>query len=830
MLGVAALKKDPTASAPYQSLYHLRSAPFSATLAEGAFYADHQREQALDMLQHLTQYSEELLLLIGDSQVGKSALLERYLARAEEHWLTCHLQGVEGDDAGNLFMQIARCFKLRMDALAPDELLGALQEHLSELAEEHTAVLVVDDAQLLSDEALEIISHLALLEGEHGRLVRVVMAGEPALTERLAGERFSALPEPHRIDLAPFDLEGTGAYIAHRLAAAGYSGPELLNPKQVKRIHKHSGGLPGQINIHAHQALSEQSGTASHSGGLLVTSRNALKFGAAAAAVVVALVGLEERLTHRAGDEPVAGQVDERPIVRMGQGGGESSVAMVIRGGESVQITCGGTGIISSAGAAELPARAVESAPAQLGPMITELPGPAMELPPEPVPEAEVAEEESEVTAAESVEPVMNAAAPGAPIELPPPPAIEPIASEAESEPMVVAEAAVPEEKPEAEAEAEPEKVAPRPRIERIEPMPLYGSNEEQVLALVGEGFISGSRVSVAWAGKTKALEPERIEVINQGRVELRLLTGARANNWAVQLTTPEGKRSNIFRFKVQEPEEAPAPVEPTPVTMPEPSEPQAPVVERPEVSPPAAPKPPVVAAPSVTPPAAPTPAKAPTVSAAPVGLQGDAWLRGRNPKHLALQLLATADAAGPAQFAKRHAIPGPLASYTAVRDGKSLHILVQGDYADRASADAAIQRLPRAVRDGGPWPRSFASVQQALPAASSAASSRIKPGSVRDEAWVWSQDPGAMTVQLAAAAERAGLDDVAAKAGAAGDFAVVTTRRNGRPWYLLVAGVYADKDSARRAIEQLPQALRSAGPWSRSFASLQDEMSRSSR
>ncbi len=809
MLGFTARVKDPTASAPYQSLYHLRSAPFSAVPAEGAFYADPQREQALDMLQHLTQYSEELLLLSGESQVGKSALLERYLARAEEHWLTCMVQGGEVGDAGKLFIQIARCFQLRIEGLAADQLLEALRQHLSELAEEKTAVLVVDDAQLMGDEALEMVSHLALLEGEHGRLVRVVLAAEPRLLERLATERFSALPEPHRIDLTPFDLEGTGTYIRHRLAAVGYNGPELLSAKQVKRVHKQAEGLPGRINIFAHQALSEQSGCAAR-GGLLSASRNALKFGAAAVAVAVAVIGLEERLAHRVGEEPNMGQVSERPILRLGQGGAENSVAMVIRGGESVQITCGGSGIISSAAAAELPPRAVESAPAELGPMITELPGPAMEAMPEPEPMPELEPEPEPVTA--EAEPVMGDAPPGSRIELPPIPGVEAEAEpEPEAEPIVVAEA-----RPQPEPEPEPEKVAPRPRIERIEPMPLYGSNEEQKVALIGEGFIPGSRISVAWAGKTKALESERIEVIDQGRVELRLLTGARANNWAVQLTTPEGKRSNIFRFKVQEPEDAPAPIEPAPI---EPiTEPEPPVVEVPVVEQPVAP---VVEAP-----------KAPVAAApAPTGIQGDAWLRARNPKHLALQLLASSDAAALRAFAQRHDIPGPLATYPSERGGKPLHILVQGDYADRAAADAALERLPKAVRDGGPWPRSFASVQQALKAAPAApVRAALKPGNVRDEAWVWSQDPSAVTVQLAAAAERGGLDDVAARAGAAGDFAVVTTRRDGRPWYILVAGVHADKAAAKQAIDALPRALRNAGPWSRSFASLHDEMSRSSR
>lgn len=90
------------------------------------------------MLQHLTQYSEELLLVTGPAGSGKSALLEQYLRRADEDWKVCRVSAVETPDPGQLFLTAARCFGLHTDGVASDALLDALQEHLNRLQQTMT--------------------------------------------------------------------------------------------------------------------------------------------------------------------------------------------------------------------------------------------------------------------------------------------------------------------------------------------------------------------------------------------------------------------------------------------------------------------------------------------------------------------------------------------------------------------------------------------------------------------------------------------------------------------------------------------------------------------
>ena len=124
---------DSADSPPYLPLLKLHTPPFAARAGSRFFYADAERTQYLDMLQHLTQYSEELLLVVGAEGIGKSTLLEKYLERSEEHWQLCRLNGEQGIDLNALFARVAECFAVELAEVDPAQLLAALSQHLDSL-------------------------------------------------------------------------------------------------------------------------------------------------------------------------------------------------------------------------------------------------------------------------------------------------------------------------------------------------------------------------------------------------------------------------------------------------------------------------------------------------------------------------------------------------------------------------------------------------------------------------------------------------------------------------------------------------------------------------
>lgn len=112
------------------------------------------------------------------------------------------------------------------------------------------------------------------------------------------------------------------------------------------------------------------------------------------------------------------------------------------------------------------------------------------------------------------------------------------------------------------------------------------------------------------------------------------------------------------------------------------------------------------------------TPTPTPAPAAAQARSPAEAWLAesraelSRLPgQGYVLQLMATADLSAMHHFVTRQSNSEHLRGYTTLRNGQSLHILVEGFYADRESAAAAISNLPAEQRRAGPWPKQVTTV-----------------------------------------------------------------------------------------------------------------------
>ncbi len=117
-------------------------------------------------------------------------------------------------------------------------------------------VLIIDEAQNLSAEALEQVRLLTNLETETQKLLQIILIGQPELRDSLARPELRQLAQriTARYHLRPLDAHGTGAYLRHRLTTAGAK-RFPFTADAVKRIHHHSGGVPRLINVIAERAL-----------------------------------------------------------------------------------------------------------------------------------------------------------------------------------------------------------------------------------------------------------------------------------------------------------------------------------------------------------------------------------------------------------------------------------------------------------------------------------------------------------------------------------------------------------------------------------------------
>ena len=105
--------------------------------------------------------------------------------------------------------------------------------------------LVVDEAQTLSPELLEEIRLLANIETPSAKLLPLILAGQPELSQRLNEPRLRQLKQriALRCELKPFELKETAIYIASRIRTAGGEASRLFTREAVTMIHESAKGI-----------------------------------------------------------------------------------------------------------------------------------------------------------------------------------------------------------------------------------------------------------------------------------------------------------------------------------------------------------------------------------------------------------------------------------------------------------------------------------------------------------------------------------------------------------------------------------------------------------
>jgi septal ring-binding cell division protein DamX len=610
-----------------------------------------------------------------------------------------------------------------------------------------------------------------------------VLFSDPDISVRLNGPRFANLPPAHRIDLKGLSEADTAGYLQQRMQAAGLAGALPLDSGDLRHIYRASHGIPGLINQQAHQLLQHR-----HQRRIGGTHRQAVKLGIAATAVIGTVLGLQGRVIEMLGGDSQAVSVGgvERPVIRLSEAA--QPWAVVIRDGESIQISCGASGPDTVGVRPTLSTAALSQSSSIISrPMLA----------------ATQATMVSDDEVAEAVAIDTE---------------VDPPEERVEDAPLVVAAASATDSE---------EKIEPLPlQLERVEPNLVIARPQVQRLLVHGQGFVDGSRIALSRAGQVEVLPDEQVTVLDNNTLAIEIETGDSTAGWAIQLSSPDDRRSNVLRFQVVSQQRLPS--EQTALVSSQPSEnKQTPPVN--VATTPATPVKPEINSTSKT-----EKTSAAQQVTATSGLLDTRWLASQPAENFTVQLFASAEHETIKKLVAQGGLPQPLAEFAMQRDGKPLYVLTHGSYPDRAAAERASAGLEGGIQA---WIRSIGSVQEVMEAVSApaAASSPVPAvdaalSGIKDDAWVWSQNPAHHTIQLAAASSEQAISEAMAGMTLPGERVVVKTMRNGQPWFVLIYGTFADKAAAKNTIDRLPTAQRNAGPWTRSFASLQDEMSRSNR
>jgi type II secretory pathway predicted ATPase ExeA/LysM repeat protein len=247
----------------YNKYFGFIESPFSITPDPRFFYANALYQEVLAILHYGIEAKKGFIVITGEVGTGKTTLLRKLMRNLESTIHSVFIFNTHLDFSG-LLRLISRDLELAPQGkdrlMMIEELNGYLIEQLDK---GHIVALLIDEAQNLSDEALEGLRLLSNLETDKEKLLQIVLMGQPELEVKLARPRLRQLKQRVALQcrLAPLDAGEVGAYIDFRLKEAGYTGEDLFDSDAVDQIALYSKGFPRLINIICDNALLNAYGT-----------------------------------------------------------------------------------------------------------------------------------------------------------------------------------------------------------------------------------------------------------------------------------------------------------------------------------------------------------------------------------------------------------------------------------------------------------------------------------------------------------------------------------------------------------------------------------------
>ncbi|HET6603346.1 MAG TPA: AAA family ATPase [Xanthomonadaceae bacterium] len=244
----------------YLEYYGLKEPPFSITPdPRFVFLSDRHRDALAHLLYGIGQGGGGgFVQLTGEVGTGKTTLCRLLLEQLPEN---TRVALVLNPRVSPLELLETLCEELRVEIEGRrgslKGLVDALNAYLLDAyAQGLRVVLIVDEAQDLSEDALEQVRLLTNLETPTQKLLQIILLGQPELREMLARPELRQLAQriTARYHLTPLDAEETEAYVRHRLSVAGCQRFPFTK-LALRKIHQHSGGVPRLINVIADRAL-----------------------------------------------------------------------------------------------------------------------------------------------------------------------------------------------------------------------------------------------------------------------------------------------------------------------------------------------------------------------------------------------------------------------------------------------------------------------------------------------------------------------------------------------------------------------------------------------
>jgi general secretion pathway protein A len=234
----------------YLELFKLKELPFRLSPDPQFLFLSKDHARAKAYMESTIWFTDGFVVVTGEIGAGKTTLIETFLRELEKDVIVAQISQTQVSVLEFLQAVLVQ-FGFSPFHMKKAELLATLNTFLIEqYSAGRKVLLIVDEAQNLNLRVLEEIRLLSGVETTKEKVLRIILAGQPELNEKMDAPELVQLAQRVRLrfHLGALSAEDTQGYVLHRLEVAGSQGRSIFQPACFDIIYRYTRGVPRLVN------------------------------------------------------------------------------------------------------------------------------------------------------------------------------------------------------------------------------------------------------------------------------------------------------------------------------------------------------------------------------------------------------------------------------------------------------------------------------------------------------------------------------------------------------------------------------------------------------